>query len=234
MPMALSGWFGRFGRVALLVSLAMILVFASPPIKAGVKSLESQVEALNPYLGGYPPEFSSEAEQKKILKQYNKLLDRVQKELSKTPDVIELLSLRATLYVYGHNLDIKDSGKKAEDDFRTILTRVPSHMRTLREAAFYFVNSGSPAYAENLFRDIQCYQGNTPDKEAQIGLWFAFMYQGKMRDAKNVASFLVKTWPDEAELKNFEKMVDAQLNAEDKQVAMAATPNLTTCQKKMG
>jgi hypothetical protein len=104
-----------------------------------------------------------------------------------------------------------------------VLNTNPSHIPAILELAKLWVNS-NPALAPNaekLFRGAQCYKGNEPLEEAQKGLFFAFYYQGKMKEALMQSEYLKQTWPQNGQYRQLNEMTRAVLSRAGNTKALA-------------
>jgi hypothetical protein len=217
---------------ALLVSVP-ILVCAQDATKV----IFDQVLALEPILGGYPPNIKNDDEAKAVKMKYQSVKSTLDGVLLKYPKDESVLYLRGYLQSMGHNADYPGAWQGATDDFKTLLEVNPSNIRGIIELAKLWVNS-SPNLAPNaeqLFLAAQCFSGSKPHEDAQKGLFFALYYQGKMNAALQQAKFLTQTWPKNQEYQSYYNMTlgvvardkTNSASADDKSIKVA----MATCTK---
>lgn len=157
-----------------------------------------RIASLEPFIGAYPPRFTSEAEAKAVFERYDALKRDLDAQVASSPDDIDLLFLRGELQALGHNADRKGAWDGATADLQKVLRTQPNHVPALIALGRLWVDSRPDLApkAENLFRAAQCFQGDVPIEAAQRGIFFALYYQGRMQAALWQSEYLVKTWPD--------------------------------------
>ncbi len=162
------------------------------------EDLLARIQALTPLIGSYPPNLPDDNAKRAVTQRYEALKAELDRELSAHPDALEVRYQRGYLQALGHNFDYPQAWKGASDDLRAVLRKNPQHLPALLQLGQLWVNSDLTlaGKAEQLFRAAQCIQGETPLEDAQRGLFFAFYYQGKMRDAYLQGQYLTKTWPE--------------------------------------
>lgn len=184
-----------YRTLLLAFTLAATLI---APTASAAESLADRIEALEPIIGGYPPNISSESEAASVNKRYQALKSELDKLLAAKPDDQQLLFMRGYLQNMGHNLDIPEAWDGADKDLRKLLTLNSGHIPGLITLAELWVNSKPDLApkAEQLFRAAQCYNKDEPLERAQRGIFFALYYQGKKKEAWLQSEYLKQTWPE--------------------------------------
>jgi tetratricopeptide (TPR) repeat protein len=176
-----------------------LLVSIIPAATAAVPDqILNQISSLEPKIGGWPPNIKSKSERLEVEKKYEGVKKLLDKALMKNPEDVELLFQRGRLQTMGHNMDLPGSWDGAEADFLAILKKDPKNENAMVELGNLYVNSDPrlAPKAEKLFINAQEVHGSQPLEGAQRGLFFAFYYQGRMKEALSQAEFLTKTWPN--------------------------------------
>ena len=146
----------------------------------------------------------------------------------------DVLFMRGYLQSMGHNFDYPGAWQGATDDLKAVIRAKPDHIDAITTLGRLWVNS-NPSLApeaEKLFRDAQCRNGDKPVEDAQRGLFFAFYYQGKVREALYLSEYLQQTWPHNELYRRFNAMVRAVLlRTENYQAPPPGKVNMTTRDK---
>jgi hypothetical protein len=220
-----------------LLSLVLVMLASFPSMSfAGEEvSLEVQIQTLEPIIGGYPPNIHNEAEASAVRSRYIEIKAALDERLSHNPKDQQLLFMRGHLQSMGHNFDYPNALQGSEKDLKEILSENPAHIPAILELARLWVNS-NPALApnaENLFRGAQCFNGKEPLEDAQSGLFFAFYFQGKMKEALLQSEYLKQTWPQNEKYQKFNETVRAALSRsgakEDSQPPTLVKLTMATC-----
>jgi len=196
----------------LVLTLPLILFWAAA--SSAAEPLMDRIKGLEPIIGAHPPNIRSPEDLEAVKKRYEGLKAELDSLLTANPKDQDLRFMRGHLQSMGHNFDYPGAWQGATDDLKAILDSNPGHIRALLELGRLWVNS-DPALAPNaekLFRAAQCYQGSEPLEEAQSGLFFAFYYQGKMRDALRQSEYLRRTWPENGQYRRFNETARAVLS----------------------
>ncbi|WP_310600112.1 hypothetical protein [Desulfobulbus sp.] len=215
----------------LFVSLLMVLLLAATTWAAD--PMMARIRALEPLIGTFPPNIRP-AEAKATKKRYEGLKSELDTRIAAHPQDLESLYMRGYLQGMGHNFDYPGAWQGATDDLQAVLRANPGHIAAMTALATLWVNS-NPALApeaEKLFRNAQCRQGREPVEEAQRGLFFAFYYQGKMREALRQSEYLLQTWPDNEQYRRYNETIRAVLlRAEDYQAPPPGKVDMAACDK---
>jgi hypothetical protein len=180
-----------------IIALLLVLAGGSSGLSAE-PSIEQELHALEPVIGGYPPAIKSAAERAAVVKRYTKLKSRLDAAVTAHADDLTVRFQRATLEDMGHNIDLDGAFEQARADYTYLIDHHPGDIPALLGLATLLVNT-NPTYAkgaQTLFVTAQCANGREPLEPAQRGLFFAHYYQGQMSEAKERARYLVKHWPN--------------------------------------
>lgn len=194
--------------------LALAVVFFSAATGLAAEPLMDRIRGLEPIIGAHPPNIRSKEEFEVVKKRYDDLKLELDGLITASPIDQNLLFMRGYLQSMGHNFDYPGAWQGSTDDLKSVLNANPAHIPAILELAKLWVNS-NPALAPNaeeLFRGAQCYKGNEPIEEAQKGLFFAFYYQGKMKEALRQSEYLKQTWPENGQYRQFNEMTRAALS----------------------
>lgn len=192
--------------------------------------LADRIQALEPIIGAHPPNIANKKEWQAVNKRYRVLKTELDQQLAASPHDLNARFLRGRLQSMGHNFDYPGAWEGATHDLQAVLKAEPEHIPALLALAKLWVNS-DPALApeaEKKFRQAQCLSGQMPVEEAQRGLFFAFYYQGKIKEALQQANYLTATWPQTAqyaELANMSRSVLKRTGGH----AETTPPTMTTC-----
>jgi tetratricopeptide (TPR) repeat protein len=189
--------------------LALVALTVLTPAVAAAQTLEAQVEALEPYIGGFPPKLPSKEEKVKVSGLYAATLSNLNQALEAKPGDTLLLFERGRLQAMGYNMDAPKAFEGAEADLQAVIKAQPGNVAALSELGRLYVNSYPQlaARAEQLFLRAQAAQGAVPLEDAQFGLFFAYYYQGQMGKALAQSEFLVAHWPGNSEYRRLHDMV---------------------------
>jgi len=184
-------------RPAAMVAALFLVSGASAFDALAAGSFEARLRALEPTIGRYPAEIKDENGARAVKAQYQALKKDLDAALSSHPKDERLLYQRGYLQSMGHNFDYPGAWEGATADLTAALKIDPNDVPAILALAHLWVNS-RPDLAKNaeaLFRAAQCNMGEKPLEEAQNGLFFAFYYQGRIKEAYAQAQFLKQTWP---------------------------------------
>lgn len=210
-------------RVMPKLLLALAIIFFGIATNCAAEPLMDRIRGLEPIIGVHPPNIRSREEFEAVKKRYDDLKSELDGLVTASPKDQNLLFMRGYLQSMGHNFDYPGAWQGSTDDLKAVLNANPSHIPAILELAKLWVNS-NPALAPNaekLFRGAQCYKGNEPLEEAQKGLFFAFYYQGKMKEALMQSEYLKQTWPQNEQYRRFNEMTHAVLSRAGNTKALA-------------
>jgi len=212
--------------------IVLILAFAAAsPAHAAEPSIDQELHALQPIIGGYPPAIASTRQRDAVIKRYRALKVRLDAAVAAAPDDVAAHLQRATLEDMGHNIDFDGAFDAARGDYTFVIEHHPSDITALLGLGSLLVNT-NPTYAgkaKALFLSAQCAYGKEPLEAAQRGLFFADYYLGHMTDAKARSRYLVKHWPNNQTYGQLDKTVDAVLARTHNTAVIADDPDLETC-----
>lgn len=194
---------------ARLLCLALAALCAAAPAVAAAQTISAQVDALEPYIGNFPPNIHSKDEMAKVSAMYDAALSSVNGALETKHGDTVLLFERGRLQAMGHNMDRPKAFEGADADLQAVIKAEPRNAAALSELGRLYVNSYPQLAprAEQLFNLAQAAQGPTPLEDAQIGLFFAYYYQGQMDKALTQSEFLVAHWPGKPEYQRLHDLV---------------------------
>lgn len=211
-------------------SLAIALCCGCIAPVYAVDSLVDRIQALEPIIGAHPPNIASKKEWQAVNKRYRALKTELDQQLAASPLDLNTRFLRGRLQSMGHNFDYPGAWEGATNDLQAVLKAEPENVPALLTLAKLWVNS-DPALApeaEKKFRQAQCVVGQAPIEEAQRGLFFAFYYQGKIKEALQQANYLKTTWPQTAQYTELASMSRSVLKRTGGH-AETAPPTMATC-----
>ena len=209
-------------RTAILALLLIVLVHpfsvmatdASHKSQPDLTRIDAALSALEPVIGGYPPDIPSAVGRKAVEKKYRKLERTLDALLASFPRNAGLLLRRGELHCMGHNLDIPGAWNKAEADLKEVIALEPGSERAHLDLGKLYVNT-NPLYApkaEALFLEAQKLHGGLPLEEAHRGLLFAYYYQGEMVKALTEAELLVRLQPSEQVYRKLRDIIAGKLH----------------------
>lgn len=200
-------------RFLTVLSLFLVSFYASaatqPPI-CNLAPKQKELSSLATILGDYPPQFHSKAEKKEVTEAYQRLLGALTQAISSCADKNTYLELRGELYTLGHNLDLADAFENGVKDFQQVIKSDPTNIGAHLSLAQLYVNT-SPEYAgkaEKLFLEAQKLYGEKPLYDAYEGLFFAYYYQGKMKEALTDIESAAKQWPQDEKIASLHKVIN--------------------------
>lgn len=192
----------------------------------------ARIRALEPQIGAYPPNLPDEAAKREVTRRYEALKAELDSRLHAHPDDLDARYQRGYLQTLGHNFDYPQAWQGATDDLKAVLQQDEEHVPALLRLGQLWVNS-SPQLApraEMLFRAAQCIQGAKPLEDAQRGLFFAFYYQAKMREAYLQGQYLTQTWPQNRQYPALYDMVRSVLGRSKTALPTGQQTNPTSCE----
>jgi tetratricopeptide (TPR) repeat protein len=225
---------GRKTMARFKKTLAALALAALATVSEADPSFEARIKALEPAIGHYPADIKDKAEAAQVKARYEALKRDLDKALKTHPGDEKLLAQRGYLQAMGHNFDYPGAWDGADKDLRAALGKDPNDVPAILALANLWVNS-NPALAgkaELLYRGAQCNLGDQPLEEAQRGLFFAFYYQGKIKEAHDQAEFLVHTWPDNKTYTSLAEIGRAALAKTGQPAEPSKQFALTTCDGK--
>ncbi len=213
------------------VIVLILALTATPAAFAAEATIDQELHALQPIIGGYPPAITSTKQRDAVIKRYRTLKARLDAEVKARPDDADLHLQRATLEDMGHNIDLDGAFDAARADYTFVMDHRPGDITARLGLATLLVNT-NPTYAgeaKALFLSAQCSYGKEPLEAAQQGLFFADYYLGHIMEAKARSRYLVKHWPNNQTYRQLDKTVDAVLVRTHKTAVIADDPDLETC-----
>lgn len=178
------------------VPLAMPLQ-RSDPVTFSIDELKATANALNAKIGSYPPKLSSDGDRQAT---YAKWADALQKAWAVTrnaPDSESSLSLLSELYRQGHNLDVVDTDHRADTTIQKCLSMYPKSIACNFSAAYFYL-SIDPKYApygEKSLLRLRELRKPEVDQNVEKGLAFAYLYEGRVEDAKKQIDYYLTLDP---------------------------------------
>lgn len=211
-------------------SLAVALCCGVVAPAYAADALVDRIQALEPIIGAHPPNIANKKEWQAVNTRYRALKTALDQQLATSPLDLNTLFLRGRLQSMGHNFDYPGAWEGATHDLQAVLKAEPENVPALLTLAKLWVNS-DPALApeaEKKFRLAQCVTGAAPLEEAQRGMFFAFYYQGKIKEALQQANYLTATWPQTAQYAELAKMSQSVLKRTGGHPD-ATPPTMATC-----
>ena len=179
-----------------------------------IDRVSSDLAALSPVIGAYPPKIATSAEREKVLGEYSKIEKTLEAMSKKCPNILEVTLGRAKLKSMGHNIDLKDAWQQAEKDFQEVLRQAPRKIQALLGLGFLYVNSDIrlASKAESLFKRAQEAAGSEILIAAHRGLIFAYYYQVKLKDAQAEVELVLQSSPNNKVLTELKSIIEAKIN----------------------
>jgi len=188
---------GKLVLPAVFLLISLLCAGLPMPALAQAQTEAQEVDALEPFIGGYPPSVGSPEEMAKVTAKYEAALSHLNRALEAKPRDMSLLYQRGRLQAMGHNMDVEGAFERGETDLQAVIAAQPKNTDALLALGRLYINS-SPERApraEVLFNRAQAASGPAPLEEAPRGLFFAYYYQGQIDKALRQTEFLVATWP---------------------------------------
>lgn len=212
--------------------LMFSLVFFGLAAAYANESLMDRIKGLEPIIGAHPPNIKNTEEFETVKKRYDELKAELDGLLTSNPKDLNLLFMRGYLQSMGHNLDYPGAWQGATDDLKAVLNSNPADIPAMLQLGKLWVDSDTALApsSEKLFRAAQCNKGLEPLEEAQRGLFFAFYYQGKMRDALRQSEYLKQAWPKNEQYQRLNEMTRTVLSrAGDSKALAPSKVAMVTC-----
>ena len=166
--------------------------------EAGIQELRQRVSDLNRFIGSWPARASSDDERRAVYKQWSAALQQAWLVEAKDPDSESTLALLADIYRQGHNLDVNDSGRLADQSINCCLADYPDSI-PCNFTASYFYLSVNPKFApkgEASLAHLRELLKPKVNLEMEKGFVFAYLYEGKKDQAKTQLEYFLTLAPD--------------------------------------
>ncbi len=154
-----------------------------------IKGLDTQINALYPKLGSYPPDVKDDSELKQVKNDWQTAVSEGENLVKEVPekDQAYVHYQLGELYRLGHNLDAPQAFENSEKNLLLSINEDPNLIEAKFSLGSLYVNT-SPQFApkaEQLFLEALAQaKGNNDLLRAYDGLFFAYYYQGKLSQAK--------------------------------------------------
>lgn len=161
--------------------------------------MKIRLDSLALFADSYPPNVEDSMTLVKVTAFFNSLSVDMESLSAEYPDSAEVKYSLGKLYRMGHNLDIKDSWKKAEKNLKKSISLNPDFPGSYFMLGLLYVNSDITlaSKAESLFRKALKLSAENPDPYIFQGLTFAYYYQREYRDALLAIEEFLKLKPDD-------------------------------------
>jgi tetratricopeptide (TPR) repeat protein len=146
----------------------------------------AESEALNAWLGGYPPRVRDAAHRQQLYTRWRAALAGARAVQQRDGDTVPALLVLGRLYRQGHNLDVRECGEKAVELFERAVTLHPDSDPLLLESSYLYL-SINPKFAprgESALLRLRELRGTDRDLEVERGFIFAYLYQDRLEEAK--------------------------------------------------
>jgi hypothetical protein len=176
---------------------------ADPP-KEKLDLFDKKLAALAPFIGGFPPRVKSEEQLEKVKGDWKKAVEEFSAVIKSFPKSPAMEYRIAELYRFGHNLDMSGAWKNSEAHFQKAIFLSPRSVEAHLGLGTLYVNTHMKyaTMAENLFtKAIALSQGEEFPVGALSGLFFAYYYQARFKEAVAVADRYLKHRPDNKGMK---------------------------------
>lgn len=197
----------------IILTIAILLLFIRVSHSEPTPEIDKNLSDLEPKIGSFPPQISSELERELIEKKYLHVKQLLDEELTRHPDQTDLLYKRGFLQSMGNNLGYPTAFEGSDEDLRAVLKSKPDHKEALVALGNLYVNTHQTLVnkSEALFLAAQEVQGKEPLEGAQQGLFYVYYYQGNMEKALEKARLLTKTWPKVEKYVTLERIAKAAI-----------------------
>ncbi len=176
---------------------------ASDQSSFSIDSLVAIADELDPIIGRFPPSYPETSDRATT---YRKWSEAVLALESKSDDDSELaFILKARLYRQGHNMDVVDSGRKADKAIKAGLEKYPESIPINFQASYFYLQI-NPKYApegEKALLRLRRLLDTDKNLEVERGLVFAYLYQNKIKQAKKQIDRCLKIDPHDEMLQRF-------------------------------
>ena len=161
-------------------------------------------------IGFWPPDIADQEEFDLIEEKYDQTMLELDRLLEGNRDSLKLRVKRGRLHRMGHNFDKDGAWQRAETDLLTVLEMDSENVPAMVEIGLLYVNSElefAPR-AQRYFERAQQIQGEEPHEAAQVGLFFSYYYQGKLKKAREKALLLNEHFPNVEKYQNLLEIIE--------------------------
>lgn len=190
----------------------------TPPTDPKVQALVARRNALNPYIGSYPPRFADTAEANEVSKKITGVLTGLTALSDQTPDNARLHYELGVAYAMGDNAGLTGAWADAEKNFKQAIAIEPNRPEGHEELGRLYVNARPPLAekAEEEFNTALRFAGSRPSSAIYNGLLFANFYQGKIDQAIAAGETSLKMEPENRQFRKALDMVKTKRDAGEK------------------
>jgi hypothetical protein len=178
------------------------------------QALAAGIHRLNDPIGGYPPEFDSEAHRKEIYRSWSDLLTDARAYQATEGWTEENYHLLAELYRQGHNMDVAESAQEAEETIETCLAEYPGSKRC-HFSSIYFYLSLPPSFAPQAERSLTYLRAALAPKvdfNVERGFVVLYLYQQKLPEVVAQVDYCLAQFPDAPDRRFWELVRQAALD----------------------
>jgi hypothetical protein len=179
-----------------------------PATSRTIGQLESEVRELNQFIGSYPPRLGSEAERTAAYETWAQALVDAWALRPGPQDEEKTLYLLSELYRQGHNLDVTDSARLAEQTVEGCLQKFPKSVTCHLSASYFYLSLG-PKFlprAERSLDTLRAQYAPRAHPEVERGYVFLYLFRRDAAKASSQIDYFLHQFPGSPERDNLLKI----------------------------
>lgn len=202
--------FASFGTVVRAQGNRQPLAVPPQTLKVPVLKLDQlrdEVNALNAFIGGYPPRWVNDAERAEVYRRWGDALQNARAYVVQAPKDVRIHFLLAELFRQGHNMDVAGTADSAEDAINHCLDLNADYVPCLFSSSYFYMSLDAK-FANRAKRSLLRLKrifGAKPNLEVERALVQVYANQGKRADALKQVDYYLKLDPGSAWAKNMKK-----------------------------
>lgn len=159
----------------------------------------SELKALYPFIGGYPPRFKDTSHKQEIEKRWDALATRTDAYAEQNPNDKGALHLIAETYRLGHNLNVPKASTRSSQAIETCISQYPDNIPCHESGMFLYVAAGHPQARKKALRHLTFLENHhAPEvtEDVAFGFMYYFLTEQNLNEAKKRAATYLKHFPN--------------------------------------
>lgn len=206
--LTVSGISGCVSSNSVKPDAAQTIMKEEPPA-----NILSELKALYPFIGGYPPRLKSAAHKQEIEKRWRAVAARTDAYASQKPNDEKAFHLIAETYRLGHNLDVPKASTRSSQAIETCIKRYPNYIPCHESGMFLYGAAGNPTARKKALRHLTLLEKHhAPEvkEDVAFGFMYYFLSEQNLVEAKNKATKYLKHFPNSQRAELARKVLEVE------------------------